>query len=45
MSVDNLTICDRCGSDACYVQEVNHEIKNFICVMVVVLLLIRNETR
>jgi len=28
---DNLTICDRCGSDACYVQEVNHEIKNYMC--------------
>ena len=31
MSVDNLTICDRCGSDACYIQEVNHEIKNHMC--------------
>ena len=31
MSVDNLSICDRCGSDACYVQEVNHEIKNYMC--------------
>ena len=28
---DNLTTCDRCGSDACYVQEVNHEIKNYMC--------------
>ena len=28
---DNLTICNRCGSDACYVQEVNHEIKNYMC--------------
>jgi hypothetical protein len=28
---DNLTICDRCGSDACYTQEVNHEIKNYMC--------------
>ena len=28
---DNLTVCDRCGSDACYVQEVNHEIKNYMC--------------
>ena len=28
---DNLTICPRCGSDACYVQEVNHEIKNYMC--------------
>jgi len=23
--MDNLTICDRCGSDACYVQEVNQD--------------------
>jgi hypothetical protein len=29
--MDNLTICDRCGSDACYVQEVNHEIKSYMC--------------
>ena len=28
---DNLTTCHRCGSDACYVQEVNHEIKNYMC--------------
>ena len=28
---DNLTICPKCGSDACYVQEVNHEIKNYMC--------------
>lgn len=28
---DNLTICDRCGSDACYIQEVNNEIKNYMC--------------
>tara|TARA_R110000822_G_scaffold131125_2_gene267979 strand:+ start:1215 stop:1667 length:453 start_codon:yes stop_codon:yes gene_type:complete len=28
---DTLTICDRCGSDACYTQEVNHEIKNYMC--------------
>jgi len=28
---DNLTTCPRCGSDACYVQEVNHEIKNYMC--------------
>ncbi len=27
---DNLVICDRCGSDACYVQEVNNEIKNYV---------------
>ena len=31
MSVDNLQICDRCGSDACYVQEVNDKIKNHMC--------------
>lgn len=29
--MDNLKICDRCGSDACYVQEVNEEIKNYQC--------------
>jgi ribosomal protein L37E len=29
--MDNLTICDRCGSDACYVTEVNHEVKNYSC--------------
>jgi hypothetical protein len=29
--MDNLTTCDRCGSDACYVQEVNNEIKNYMC--------------
>lgn len=28
---DNLTTCDRCGSDACYIQEVNNEIKNYMC--------------
>ena len=28
---DNLKICDRCGSDACYVQEVNNEITNYQC--------------
>jgi len=28
---DKLTICDRCGSDACYVQEVTNEIKNYMC--------------
>jgi ribosomal protein L1 len=31
MSVDNLQICDRCGSDACYIQEVNDKIKNYMC--------------
>lgn len=29
--MDNLTTCSRCGSDACYVQEVNNEIKNQMC--------------
>lgn len=29
--MDNLTICDRCGSDACYTQEVNNEIKLYHC--------------
>lgn len=29
--MDNLTICDRCGSDACYVQEVTPEITNHFC--------------
>ena len=28
---DNLTTCPRCGSNACYVQEVNSEIKNYAC--------------
>ena len=29
--MDNLTICKRCGSDACYVDEVNSEIKTYFC--------------
>ena len=29
--MDNLVICDRCGSDACYVTEVNETIKNHFC--------------
>lgn len=29
--MDNLTVCSRCGSDACYVQEVGPEIKNYFC--------------
>jgi len=29
--MDNLTICDRCGSDACYVDEVNQDIKTYFC--------------
>ena len=29
--MDKMIMCDRCGSDACYVQEVNEEIKNYQC--------------
>jgi len=29
--MDNLTICSRCDSDACYVDEVNLEIKTQFC--------------
>lgn len=29
--MDNLIVCDRCGSDACYVQEVNNNIKTYMC--------------
>lgn len=29
--MDNLTICDRCGSDACYIQEISSELKNYFC--------------
>tara|TARA_B100000963_G_scaffold334640_1_gene328005 strand:- start:332 stop:796 length:465 start_codon:yes stop_codon:yes gene_type:complete len=29
--MDNLIVCDRCGGNACYVQEVNHNIKNYMC--------------
>jgi|LakMenE18May11ns_1017448.scaffolds.fasta_scaffold9688443_2 hypothetical protein len=29
--MDNLTICNRCGSDACYVQEVNEQVKLHFC--------------
>ena len=29
--MDNLTTCNRCGSDACYVQEVNENIKLHFC--------------
>ena len=29
--MDKLSICNRCGSDACYVQEVNQDIKNYQC--------------
>ena len=28
---DYLTTCDRCGSDAAYIQEVNQDIKNYQC--------------
>lgn len=31
MNFDELTTCDRCGGDACYVQEVNETIKNYMC--------------
>jgi hypothetical protein len=31
MSADKLTICKRCGSDACYVTEVNDKINNYFC--------------
>ena len=29
--MDNLTTCNRCGSDACYVQEVNETVKLHFC--------------
>ena len=29
--MDNLTICSRCGSDACYIDEVNQDIKTYFC--------------
>lgn len=29
--MDNLVICNRCGSDACYVDEVNQDIKTYFC--------------
>ena len=29
--MDNLITCTRCGSDACYMQEVNNEIKLYHC--------------
>ncbi len=29
--MDNLIKCSRCGSDACYVQEVNENVKNQFC--------------
>ena len=29
--IDNLTTCNRCSSDACYVQEVNQDVKLYFC--------------
>tara|TARA_R110002020_G_scaffold2117_3_gene9627 strand:+ start:4134 stop:4592 length:459 start_codon:yes stop_codon:yes gene_type:complete len=29
--MDSLTICPKCGSDACYKQEVNENITNYMC--------------
>jgi hypothetical protein len=29
--MDNLTTCNRCSSDACYVQEVNEQVKLYFC--------------
>ena len=29
--MDNLTTCNRCNSDACYVQEVNQDLKLYFC--------------
>ena len=29
--MDNLIVCLRCGSDACYVEEVNQDIKTYFC--------------
>ena len=29
--MDNLITCPRCGSDACYVDEVNQDIKTYFC--------------
>ena len=29
--MDYLIICSRCGSDACYVEEVNQDIKTYFC--------------
>jgi hypothetical protein len=29
--MDNLVTCTRCGSDACYVDEVNQDIKTYFC--------------
>ena len=29
--MDNLTICKRCGSDACYTQDITPEIQTYFC--------------
>ena len=29
--MDNLVICNHCGSDACYMDEVNQDIKTYFC--------------
>ena len=29
--IDDLKKCDRCDSDACYIQEVNENVKNYMC--------------
>ena len=29
--MDNLSICKRCGSDCCYIQEVSPTVKNYSC--------------
>jgi len=31
MNFDDMKKCDRCGGDACYVTEVNAELKNYYC--------------
>ena len=40
MQKDNLGICPRCGSDACYENNLGADYKVYQCVMGVVLLLI-----
>lgn len=29
--MDNLVICSKCGSDACYMEEINQDIKTYFC--------------
>lgn len=29
--MDNLITCTKCGSDACYVEEVNQDVKTYLC--------------